>query len=118
MTTSPSETPVLSSSQPLPAPEWLRNLAAARAYFEERFGWPVVVHVAERQLTVELGRTIEAVTMPAPLASRVHTQLGIALLGGPVIAHPDGVDWTFLTQAATTHNPADGLAEYGVRYGT
>jgi len=117
MRTSPPETSVL-STQNLPAPEWLRNLATARAHFEERFGWPVVVQVAERQLTVELGRTIDAVTMPIPLATRVHAQLGIALLSGPVIAHPDSEHWTLLAQAATTDILMDGLSEYGVRYGT
>jgi len=77
----------------------------------------VAVQVAERQLTVALGQVVDAITMPAELASRVHAQLGIAMLAGPVIAHPDG-HWTFLTQPATSarEDIVDGLAERDVRY--
>ncbi len=62
----------------------------ARAHYEERFGWPVAVQVAERQLAVGLGTVVDAVTMPAGLAAQVHAQLGIAMLAGPVIGHTDG----------------------------
>jgi len=101
-----------------PAPEWLRNLAAARAHYEERFGWPVAVQVAERQLAVALGQVVDAITMPAELAARVHAQLGIAMLAGPVIAHPDGGRWTFLTQTASAiqGDIVDGLTEHDVRH--
>jgi hypothetical protein len=84
-----------------PAPAWLRDLAAARAHYEENFGWPVAVQVGQRQLAVALGQTLDAITMPAGLGQLVHAQLGIAMLAGPVIAHPDDGRWTFLTQSAT-----------------
>jgi hypothetical protein len=92
-----------------PAPEWLRELYAARAHYEELHGWPVSVHVGQRQLVVALGQSLDAITMPAGLAARVQGQLGIAMLSGPVIAHPDGDRWTFLTQGATTM-PGDIVA--------
>jgi hypothetical protein len=81
-------------------PQWLLDLATARTHYEERFGWPVTIWIAERQLAIALGQTLDAITMPAPLATQVHTQLGIAMLTGPVIANPDGTEWTFLTQPA------------------
>jgi hypothetical protein len=84
-------------------PQWLLDLATARTHYEERFGWPVSISVVERQLAVTLGQTLDAITMPAPLATKVHTQLGIAMLAGPVIANPEGTHWTFLTQLT----PAD-----------
>jgi virulence-associated protein VagC len=101
-----------------PAPGWLRNLAAARAHYEERFGWPVAVQVAEQQLAVALGQVVDAITMPAELAARVHAQLSIAMQAGPVIAHPDGKRWTFLTQTASTmrEDIVDGLADHDVRH--
>jgi len=119
MTTSPARTsPPTLASMAQPAPEWLRNLAAARAHYEERFGWPMAVQVAERRLVVALGQGVDAITMPAALGTRVHTQLGIAMLAGPVIAHPDGGCWTFLTQTASTAREAirDDLAKHGVRH--
>jgi hypothetical protein len=100
-----------------PAPAWLRNLATARAHYEETFGWPVAVQVGQRQLAVALGQTLDAITMPAELGAQVHAQLGIAMLTGPVIAHPDGGRWTFLTQSATmTHGDVDGLEGEEVRH--
>ncbi|MFI6096996.1 hypothetical protein ACIA8G_15650 [Lentzea sp. NPDC051213] len=82
-------------------PQWLLDLATARMHYEERFGWPVSISIHERHLAIALGRTLDAIVMPAPLATQVHTQLGIAMLSGPVIANPDGTLWTFLTQPAT-----------------
>jgi hypothetical protein len=101
-----------------PAPAWLRDLAAARAHYEELFGWPVSVQVGQRQLVVALGQTLDAITMPAALASQVHGQLGIAMLSGPVIAHPDGGYWTFLTQGVTemSGDIVCGLGEQNVRH--
>jgi hypothetical protein len=101
-----------------PAPEWLRELYAARAHYEELFGWPVSVQVGQRQLVVALGHEIDAITMPAGLASAVQGQLGIAMLSGPVIAHPDGGRWTFLTQGANAMrgDVVDGLGEQDVRH--
>ncbi|RSM60058.1 hypothetical protein DMH04_54770 [Kibdelosporangium aridum] len=101
-----------------PAPAWLRELAAARAHYEETFGWPVAVQVGQRQLAVALGQVLDAITMPADLADQVNQQLGIAMLAGPVIAHPDGGRWTFLTQAATMMRGdiVEGLAEHEVRH--
>jgi hypothetical protein len=101
-----------------PAPAWLRELAAARAHYEEQFGWPVSVQVGQRQLAVALGQVLDAITMPAELAEKVQAQLGIAMLSGPVIAQPDGAVWTFLTQAATTMRGdiVDGLGDHEVRH--
>jgi hypothetical protein len=84
-------------------PQWLLDLATARMHYEERFGWPVSISVVERQLAIALGHTLDAIIMPALLATQVQAQLGIAMLAGPVIANPDGTHWTFLTQPA----PAD-----------
>jgi hypothetical protein len=101
-----------------PAPAWLRDLAAARAHYEELFGWPVSVQVGQRQLVVALGQVLDAITMPAALAAQVQGQLGIAMLSGPVIAHPDNGRWTFLTQgvATMTGDIVDGLGEHDVRH--
>ena len=80
--------------------QWLVDLTAARTYYEERFGWPVNISITERQVTIALGGTLDAITMAAPLATRVQAQLGIAMLAGPVIANPDDTDWTFLIPTA------------------
>ncbi|MEO6082961.1 MAG: hypothetical protein ABIQ18_07625, partial [Umezawaea sp.] len=61
-------------------PQWLLDLATARTHYEERFGWPVSISIVERQLAITLGQTLDAITMPTPLATKVHTQLGIAML--------------------------------------
>lgn len=81
-----------------PAPAWLRELAHGRAEYEELLGWPVSVQVGNRVLIVAIGNTVEAVTMPAGLGARVHAEMGIAMLSGPVLADPDGRHWTFLTK--------------------
>lgn len=81
-----------------PAPAWLRELAHGRAEYEELLGWPVAVQVGNRVLIVAIGQTVEAVTMPAGLGARVHSEMGIAMLSGPVAADPDGRRWTFLTK--------------------
>ena len=81
-----------------PAPAWLRELAHGRAEYEELLGWPVSVQVGNRMLIVAIGQTVEAVTMPAGLGDRVHAELGIAMLSGPVVSAPDGARWTFLTK--------------------
>ena len=81
-----------------PAPVWLRELVHGRADYEELLGWPVSVQVGDRLLIVAIGRTVEAVTMPAGLGARVSAQMGIAMLSGPVVADPDGDRWTFLTK--------------------
>lgn len=103
-------------SRSRPAPEWLRDLDAARVYYEERLGWPVTIQVAQRQLLVALGRVVDAITMPAGLAVQVHTRLGIALQTGPVIAHTEGGRWTFLTQPAAPGQLVDDLVAHGVRH--
>jgi hypothetical protein len=101
-----------------PAPEWLRKLYAARAHYEELFGWPVSVQVGQRQLVVALGQALDAITMPADLGEKVQGQLGIAMLSGPVIAPSDGERWTFLTQGANTMpgEVVDGLGDHTVRH--
>jgi len=116
MTTSPLGTSTSSETQP--APEWLRNLTEVQARYQERFGWPVSLRIAERRLAVALGQVVDAITMPADLGARVQAQLGIAMLAGPVIAHPDGGDWTFLTQTASTMEGefVGDLAEHDVRH--
>lgn len=81
-----------------PAPAWLRELAHARATYEELLGWPVSVQVGTRVLTMAIGQTLDAVSMPANLGAQVRGELGIAMLSGPVVADPDGKRWTFLTK--------------------
>jgi hypothetical protein len=104
------------TTSPLPpAPDWLRDLAAAQSHYQEHFGWPVAIRVAERHLTLPLGRLMDAITMPADLAGRVYAQLGIAMLAGPVIAGSG--EWTFLTQTADG-TIVDGLADRGVHHAT
>lgn len=86
-----------------PAPWWLRELAHGRAAYEELLGWSVSVRVGERVLTVALGATMAAVTMPAALGAMVRGELGLAMQRGPVLTDPEGLKWTFLTR------PPEGL---------
>lgn len=100
-----------------PAPDWLRELAAARARYEELLGWPVSVQVGQRNLVVEVGQVLVAIAMPAALGARVRAQLGISMVSAaPIIANPDGTRWTFLARSGSSIRPAvaDSLAESGV----
>jgi len=81
-----------------PAPAWQRQLSAGRARYAELLGWPVSVQLGNRVLVRAVDDTVDGLSMPAELASRVRDALGIAMLCGPVIAAPDGTRWTFLTK--------------------
>jgi hypothetical protein len=86
------------SVTPTPAPDWLRELADARATYQELFGWPVSVQVGRRSLVVAVGPALTAVAMPADLGARVRAQLDISILSAPIVANPDGTRWTFLAR--------------------
>ncbi|MGH3904427.1 MAG: hypothetical protein ACRDTE_09590 [Pseudonocardiaceae bacterium] len=90
-------TPPLSGS----APEWLRELAAARTHYEEMFGWPVTIKVEQQVLAAPAGGVLDVVTMPATLGGEVLTELQLMMLVGPVIATPDNASWMFFTQPVT-----------------
>ena len=83
------------------APEWLRELAAARMHYEEMFGWPVAIAVERQVLATPVGRVLDAVTMPAGLGSKVLTELQLMMLAGPVVATPNNESWMFFTQPVT-----------------
>lgn len=97
MTTSPMTT----SPQHGSAPEWLRELAAARTHYEEMFGWPVAIKVEQQVLAAPVGRVLDAVTMPAALGDKVLADLQLMLLVGPIVATPDNSSWMFFTEPAT-----------------
>jgi hypothetical protein len=84
-----------------PAPEWMRDLAAARARYEELFGWPVSIDIGPRRIVVPVGEVLDAITMPSTLGLKVLEELNIAMMTGPVTSGPQGTWWTFLTQPAT-----------------
>lgn len=83
---------------PRPAPDWLRELADARATYEELLGWPVSVQVGARKLVVATGSVLAAVAMPAQLGAQVRAQLDISILSAPIVANADGTRWTFLAK--------------------
>jgi hypothetical protein len=87
------------SMTPMPAPAWLRELASARASYQELLGWPVSVQVGQRNLVVAIGEILHAIAMPAGLGARVAAQSRISILPAPVIANADGTRWTFLAKA-------------------
>ena len=80
------------------APEWLRELAAARTHYEEMFGWPVTIKVEQQVLAAPVGHVLDAVTMPATLGDKVLDDLQLMMPAGPVITMPDNSSWTFFTQ--------------------
>lgn len=86
------------TTTPRPAPAWLRELADARATYEELLGWQVSVQVGQRNLVVATGPALDAVAMPAALGMRVRAQLGISILPAPIVADADGTRWTFLAK--------------------
>lgn len=100
-----------------PAPSWLRELAHGRAAYEELLGWPVSVQVGNRLLSVAIGSSVAAMTMPADLGASVRDELRLALQDGPVLSDPDGLMWTFLTKPAECLRTgvATELAKSGVR---
>lgn len=81
-----------------PAPQWLRDLAHGRAAYEELLGWPVSVQVSDRVLTLAVGTSVAAMTMPASLGSVVRKELAVAMQHVPVLTDPEGLKWTFLTR--------------------
>jgi hypothetical protein len=83
------------------APEWLRELAAARTHHEEMFGWPVTIEVGRRVLAAPVGGVLDALTMPATLGAKVLAELQLMMRVGPVLATPDNAFWTFFTQPVT-----------------
>lgn len=87
------------------APQWLRELVAARTHYVELLGWPVTVEVGPRRLAVAVGPVLDAVTMPATLGRSVLAELRLTMLAGPVIADPGGAWWTLLTEPATAPRP-------------
>lgn len=87
------------------APQWLRDLVAARTHYEELLGWPVTVDIEPRRLAVAVGQALDAVTMPSALGQSVLAELQITMLAGPVITGPGGGWWTFLTAPATASRP-------------
>lgn len=87
------------------APQWLRELVAARTHYVELLGWPVRVEVGPRRLAVAVGQVLDAITMPAALGRNVLAELRLTMLAGPVIAGPGGAWWTLLTEPATAPPP-------------
>lgn len=78
-----------------PAPAWLRELADARAAYQELLGWPVSVRVGERALVVAVGRVLGAVVMPAALGARVRAERAGCWPPAPVVANRETSRWTF-----------------------
>ncbi|HEV8556609.1 MAG TPA: hypothetical protein VGR06_09465, partial [Actinophytocola sp.] len=89
----------------LPAPGWLRDLAQARATYEETLGWPVTIQIGRRDLVVPVAGPLAAIGMPARLGARIRQALTIALLPAPIIADPSATWWTFLTRPVGTLRP-------------
>jgi hypothetical protein len=100
-----------------PAPDWLRELAAARGQYEELFGWPVSVDVEPRRLVALVGGVLDTVTMPGALGEQVLTELQLSMSAGPVVADPSGGSWTFLTQPTSCCELPAELHQAGLRPG-
>jgi hypothetical protein len=83
------------------APEWLRELAAARTRYEEMFGWPVAIEVEQQVVAAPVGGVLDAVTMPATLGGAVLTDLQLMMRVAPVIATPDNASWMFFIHPVT-----------------
>jgi hypothetical protein len=101
-----------------PAPAWLRNLATARASYQELLGWPVSMQVSQQNLVVEVGSALVAVAMPAGLGARVRAQLGVSFISAAIIANAEGTRWTFLAAPGTATRPpsAEELLSVGVQF--
>jgi hypothetical protein len=106
------------SPTPTPAPAWLRELATARASYQELLGWPVSMQISQRNLVVEVGPALLAATMPAGLGARVRAQLGMSFVSAPIIANRDGTRWTFLAAPGHAERPpeAEELLATGVNF--
>src|SRR2546428_2624978 len=95
------------SPAPAPAPVWLRELATARASYQELLGWPVSMQISQRNLVVEVGAALVAASMPAGLGARVRAQLGMSFVSAPIIANRDGTRWTFLAGPGHAERPPE-----------
>jgi hypothetical protein len=87
------------------APPWLRDLADARTYYEETFGWPVILDIEPHRIVIPAGDVLDAITMSAGLGEAVLTELRIEMLAGPVITDASGEWWTFLTMPVIPPRP-------------
>jgi hypothetical protein len=88
----------------------LAQLTAARDHYREQFGWPVSVDIEHQGLIVAVGEAVGAVTIPALRGGKVHDELRITMLAGPVLASQGGRWWTFLVTPARKER-TDLLAE-------
>jgi hypothetical protein len=82
---------------PKSSPE-LSQLDACRDRYQAEWSWSVSVDVENQRLIVPVGAELDAVTMPASLGEKVHQELLIAMLAGPVLRDPSGRWWTFLVK--------------------
>jgi hypothetical protein len=100
-----------------PAPAWLRELAAARATYQELLGWPVSVQVGRRNLVVAVGKVLDAVTIPAALGVTVRAELMMSTVFAPIVSSADGRFWAFLVKPVGAIRPAVSvdLSEAGVQ---
>jgi hypothetical protein len=83
----------------------LRELAAARIHYEERYGWRVTMEVEPGRLVLTVGQDVGAVAMPREQGALVLADLRIALLAGTVLAVRAGRWWLFLTRPPDRTTP-------------
>jgi hypothetical protein len=85
--------------------EMLRELAAARTGYEERYGWQVGIEVDQARLVLRIGEQVGAIVMPSELGALVLADLRIALQAGPVLADSARLWWLFVTRPADRSAP-------------
>jgi hypothetical protein len=71
-------------------------------YYSELFAWPITIDPKTGEIHLQLGETVDAVTMRAGFAAEVNNVLAKSFLTGPVIVVPGNpADWVFITQGRT-----------------
>lgn len=84
----PTSTPMAHSGVPY-------DLAAGVEFYR-RLGWHTSLDAGRRRLMVHTGDVLDALILPARLASSVATELSTSLMNGPVSTDTDHRWWTFL----------------------
>ncbi|GAA4888851.1 hypothetical protein H7X46_23370 [Pseudonocardia sp. C8] len=76
------------TSTPTAACAEQRDLAAGVEFYRH-LGWPTSLDARRRRLVVHTGNALDALILPAQLASAVATELSTSLMSGPVSTGSD-----------------------------
>ncbi len=67
------------------------------SFYASVYHLPTTIDPYSKQIVMRVGGVAGAVTMPVRIGREVLAALRIRMLAGPVVEHPQGLRWTFIT---------------------